>query len=259
MKISVIVPSLTGEVPRSVPDDSRLEVVIVKGVKPVSAARNEGLARATGEYVAWVDADDEVAANWLDEIEEALTVVAGCGDYDIVSFNASVEWVDGCRRGYEISAPYRTGPVDPGVFAKDFKRQRIGGQLWSKVFRRSLFDGLAFKGMQFEDTRMILDLLPRVTSVYHINKSLYRYRRRNSGLSQYRESGNDIVELVKLAEKDPELVKGVMQTVIDYLRHSDKRQRELVQFVCRHLLGFLIDFAIPAKLKLKALFASFGI
>ena len=36
--------------------------------KGADIARNEGLARGAGEWVAWVDCDDEVEPNWASEI-----------------------------------------------------------------------------------------------------------------------------------------------------------------------------------------------
>ena len=72
IQLSVIIPALSGEQPKGIPDDPRIEVVLVEGVSPVGKARNEGLRRARGEYVAWVDADDEVADSWLEEIFAAL-------------------------------------------------------------------------------------------------------------------------------------------------------------------------------------------
>lgn len=89
MRLSVIVPSLYGGLPKSLPDDRDVEVIVVAGVSPVGKARNEGLRRATGDYVAWVDADDEIEDGWLKAIKEAIVdnpdaVVFGCEETDPV-------------------------------------------------------------------------------------------------------------------------------------------------------------------------------
>ena len=179
MKLSIIVPTIDGEMPQIPPHDD-VEVVVVKGVSPVGEARNEGLRRSSGEYVAWVDSDDEVTDEWLEEI---LAHVDGA---DIVTFDTRIEWHDGSGRAH-YSQSHRTND-----FARDYLRGRLPGQLWCKVFRRSLFDGISFNGACYEDTRMINAIIREARrrgaplKVVDIPKELYVYKRRANGLSQHR-------------------------------------------------------------------------
>ena len=53
--------------------------------KGVSWARNEGLKRANGDWIAWVDCDDIVEENWFSEIADAIEYHA---DSDIIQFDA---------------------------------------------------------------------------------------------------------------------------------------------------------------------------
>lgn len=174
MKLSVIVPSLDGLVPESLTryaaEYPEVELVIVKGMSPVSAARNEGLRRATGDYIAWVDADDDITPDYFKEITSILQLplTTTTSSPSIISFNIRVEWHDGSNR--------------PSYFLDG----RATGQLWRKVFRRSLFDGLTFEGAVHEDYRIQCQM-PRDLVHHHIDKVLYVYKRRASGLSQHHD------------------------------------------------------------------------
>ena len=89
MRISLIIPSLEGNLPKGLPGDRDVEEIAVVGVSPVGKARNEGLRRAAGDYVAWVDADDEIEDGWLEAIKESITdkpdaIVFGCEEVDPV-------------------------------------------------------------------------------------------------------------------------------------------------------------------------------
>ena len=169
-KISVVVPSINGVVPRSIPIDARLEIIVVKYVSPVGKARNEGLRRATGEYVAWVDADDEVTEDWLPEILAALE-----SSPDVVTIDAKlVGWVG-------------RGDLIWGVKLDDATIERLrrdvyrdisrSSALWLYVSKRKLWDELIFD----EDIRVAEDylilpkVLERAESCRYVPKKLYRY------------------------------------------------------------------------------------
>lgn len=252
MLLSVIVPSLTGEVPMSIPKDDRIEVNVVKGVFPVCAARNEGLARATGEYVAWVDSDDEVSEDWLSSVLQGLD-----GRPDVLSFNVRVEWVDAKRSSYTIGG---------SALATDVMSERANGQLWNKVIRRELFNGLTFKGTMHEDYRLLCELLPRARSFIHIDKELYVYRRSANSLSQHLdiEQGRmAILELMEFCDDAPtewrhDIKKGVAQRVADFCRNAESRP-EFRRFIRRATCSILFDGKLPVRTKVKCLLAGLGL
>ena len=170
MRLSVIIPSLSGMVPPSIPKDSRLEVIVVNGVRPVGRARNEGLRRATGEYIAWVDADDEVTADWLQEILAALEASP-----DVVVIDAKMVGWKG-RHDYVWGLSKNEATIDRlrrDVY-RDISRPSA---LWLYVTRRSLWEGLQFdeEARVAEDYLILPKVLERAKSCAYVPFMLYRY------------------------------------------------------------------------------------
>lgn len=101
--------------------DSRITVVHQPN-GGVSAARNAGLDRATGEVVAFLDPDDVVAPDWLSKLQE------GIRDVDLVWGGMMID-----RAG---KGTYK-GPQDVGaVYHGDDVRRRV----WRAVFGYRLRD-----------------------------------------------------------------------------------------------------------------------
>jgi len=101
--------------------DARI-MVVHQANAGVSAARNAGLDRATGEIVAFLDPDDVMAPDWLSKLQE------GIRDVDLVWGGMTVD------RAGNLSY---NGPTDIGeVYAGDAVRQRV----WRAVFGYRLRD-----------------------------------------------------------------------------------------------------------------------
>ena len=200
MKLSVILPaspddareflpaalaSLDASVaaaPANLRESVELEKIAVVDAdrRGVSWARNEGLRRATEDYIGWLDSDDAVATEWFASIARVLLDERP----DIATFDSTIVSADGVRKihGYGRSA----GRVDNRVFLVDVLRtNRTGGYLWRNVFRRRLFDGLSFSddvaGM--EDYVLLPELVARALQIFYIPKPLYDYRLRPQSLT----------------------------------------------------------------------------
>ena len=217
----------------------------------VSWARNEGLRRASGEYIAWVDDDDVVMENW------AAIICDGLGSCpDVLSFNAKVEWRDSLRSGYCVGGEAN---------AADVMSERTNSQLWNKVIRRELFAGLEFQGAVHEDYRLLCELLPKARSFKHVPKMLYVYRRSQNGASQFpnaesaREALNGLIEMCESVSSGHgrEMQKGVAQRIADFCVNA-KGNWTFRKFILGHLPGLIIDRGISARMKWKCILAALG-
>ena len=174
MRLSVIVPSLAGDVPeslrRQVAGVADVELVVVAGVRPVGKARNEGLDRARGDYVAWVDSDDEVAEDWLSEILAAIA-----RGPDVVIFDAKTEgWA--CLENLVYGGT--GGPLPVAQVVRDaYENRRLQGHLVRVVSKRQLWKGLRFETgiAAWEDFLLLPQVLLRAASAFYVPKLLYRY------------------------------------------------------------------------------------
>lgn len=133
-----------------------------------SSARNKGIELSKGEWVLFVDADDEVAPNLIERVESVPLI-----DVDIVFF------------GYRMIFPNREvkcNPVDGLVTPKDFSRIITECEIytpWSKAFRKDL---LINNDIRFnlrlrngEDTLFMFQFLNKIEKAYLINDVLYTH------------------------------------------------------------------------------------
>lgn len=145
----------------------------------VSVARNTGLARASGTYVGFIDADDLLLSGYVESVLAVLEQDA----VDIVEF------------GYKSFSQLQDLPHVPalylhGSFGRGSCRDRdlqvfarSAWYPWSRVFRRALFEGLQFPpGVRFcEDLMTLPFLYERAVISHHIRQPLYAYRTNVAG------------------------------------------------------------------------------
>ena len=272
MKISVIVPvgnrslyrncraSILRSIELAKECDWELVEVFDDDRRGVAWARNEGVDRATGEYVGWVDCDDEVTERWATAIAEGLK-----GDgVDMLAFDAHAKWDDG-RGEYDLVYGRPAGNVVPRSFAKDvIGAGRAGGWLWNKVFRRQIFDGRRFEGNAFQDYRMMCEILPTVESVKYLPEKLYIYHRNATGISQYvnrAASLNALEALVGIADvrKDAyagDMRRGVAVQVADFCRHAGG-EPVFRRFLRRQLWRVWTSSDVAFRIKVKCFIEAF--
>lgn len=179
MKLSIIIPCLKRDalVERAIRSigggrpNVEMEFVVVEGMSPVGRARNAGLSRATGDYVAWIDGDDEVTSDWLAEIVRAAEQ-----GVDVIVFDAvAVGW----RRLKDLVYGGSENP-DPDEVVRDvWRNARLQGHLWRIVSRRELWQGLRFdeQTIAAEDFLILPFLMARAGRIAYLPKKLYRYVR----------------------------------------------------------------------------------
>lgn len=161
----------------------------------VSSARNLGLELASGEYLFFLDGDDQIACDCLEKMMNRMTK-----DIDIVIG----KWELVNDAGYE--APWIPPQKNyEGILSKEKIIQDIYSQLfyprviWGKLYRSELWKDIRFKHMIYsEDTYAMYQVLEKANNLYSINEPLYYYLQRSSGVSQKRTIRNHEDYLITL-------------------------------------------------------------
>ena len=137
----------------------------------VATARNRGLAAACGEYLAFVDADDRIEPEALEEA--ARVIEASKDDPDIVGW----DWTLGFEKNgrYMRQADYDT----PLQALKNLMGGTMRWNLWLFVVRRELLmehDIHFIDGANMgEDMMLMLKAFSQARKVVQLHKPLYRY------------------------------------------------------------------------------------
>lgn len=184
--------------------DERVELVSVKN-GGLSKARNIGLSRVKGEYIYFIDSDDYISQDFLEEmiqIAQRFGVEFVCND-QIVRFGVS-----------EIAYKERAEPKEIGV---DSQSIILGGAVWRCLFAKSLLQrsGVRFlEGKIYEDEAFLYMNLPFVKKFVRYCGEPYFYRQReNSIMSHHKRFRSydllDVFEAIYLFYQE----KGFLKTL----------------------------------------------
>lgn len=156
--------------------DHRIRVIHKKN-GGVASARNAGLGVASGEYFGWVDSDDLVSPVMF----QVMMDMAEKYEADIVQCS-HVRKPEMLSEG---TAPEKVEVLDSvGSLKRIYKSHYTNScALWSKIFRRALFEGLRFtEGAAFEDDEVVPQLFERGRKNVFFELPLYCYVKRESSI-----------------------------------------------------------------------------
>lgn len=224
-------------------------------------ARNEGLRRATGDYVAWVDCDDVLKENWADRIASAVSERSHDGrPIDVLVF-AAVELKDGRERLLRFNYP---SWMDGDSYGKKMLYGVDAPHwLWNRVFRRELLSGVNLTVPVDEDYQFDLLVLPRVKTVRYLDEALYTYVKHGHGLSSYVRTmdygaaGREFLDIIEGLPSDwrEGSRMGLGLLMPDVVLH-DRRAKGAGQWVRKYALQALFRRDVGLRFKIKILLAA---
>lgn len=145
--------------------DTRIRVKYLSQNQGISGASNEALSMATGDFVGFLDHDDELPVNALFEVVKILQKHL---DADIIYSDEDHITANGKRID-----PYFKPDWSPDLLLSNMYTCHFG------VYRRKLIEEIGgfrkgFEGSQ--DYDMVLRLMERTDKIYHIPRILYHWR-----------------------------------------------------------------------------------
>lgn len=214
--------------------DERI-IIINKENGGLSDARNKGLEIASGEYIAFIDSDDFVDSQMLNEMyalgKKHQAEIVFCG---LVKVN---------EKGKEFKLlPQSTQLNEKIELEKDFTFfGEMGCFACNKIYKRELFTFHRFqKGLHFEDIELIPKLILDSKIIAKTNQLFYKYFERQDSISQsFTKKGMDIFVSI--------------DRVTDYFinKKNNPNHLELKRF--QILMGFYSYLAYVASVKDKRL------
>lgn len=218
--------------------DSRLKF-FSQANQGVSAARNNGLNRAIGKYITFIDSDDEYTDSFLKEMVEAIerdnSEIAICGFADLETNNV-------------MYIPKQCNDIQQACLHLLQKVKGTSGlnPPWNKLYlKECIINKFNTSKQMGEDLEFVCSYLSNSKSVSMIEKPLYLYKNSSIGslttnvelkLNAILPDMMVIMDLIKKLELDSQIVynklyertEGIISSATDY---------KLFKEYCMHLIN----------------------
>ncbi len=151
--------------------DERFQVIHLPKNSGLSEARNEGVIRASGTYISFVDSDDYVEFDMLETLYNALVEacadVSICGSYGLHITNGSARTLS---------------PEEAACCMA--RRFQFLWTAWGKLFTAKLVKQITFDkdAICCEDLLFFYQILKRVQKIVYVPNKLYHYIYREGSL-----------------------------------------------------------------------------
>ncbi len=204
--------------------DNRLRIISQPNMGQ-GFARNAGMEKASGEYIAFVDADDTIEKEMLEKMykraKEDKSDVVQCNIYDI--------YPDGSRK-IQLSCESRTAViVGRGAYADAYFTPCVHSyEVCNKLIKRSFLEktGIKFKDTRIyfsEDLRFNLDLLAAINKISFIKEPYYNYYQYES--SHFHSDASARIE-------------GVSALFADFLNNAEDELRSAVSYTAAMVIAY---------------------
>ena len=216
--------------------DSRFKLVNQEN-KGLSGARNRGMLESKGEFISFVDSDDVLKEDMLDQLMKQMT----SEDIDIVEC-----WYTNEKQELELSTPKNVKTIFQGdskeALVSLCKDNIVRLNAVAKLFRRQVIVNFPFlEGLFYEDVYGGIGILKHIRKMVKINYIGYYYRVRQGSIMN-REFNIKNLDLFTICDKLEQLYQGDT-FALAYIH------RRLFHLVLMHIVDYHIFEGNPYKEK----------
>ena len=199
--------------------DKRIKVFHKKNGGAASA-RNLGLEKYRGDYVSFVDSDDYVDSNYIEQLVKILE--QHDADISVCSFyNVNQDYITINDYHCEVCV---YNEID---FLKKFLDDWTCGLIWNKLFKTHVIKGVRFKeGHKIDDEFFTYHLVMNSHKIVLFNKALYHYLWRDTSVMNNKNNQDIIIKdrleyleerYLNVKMRYPQLEKIYFENYIDNL------------------------------------------